>query len=258
MKKFFSGLLAGVLLMFSIVAFAAPNLKESYVNETVKLIVNGKPIKTEIITAKIEGQQFGKNYVSARDLAEALGATVTWEQDTQTIVVTNGEKVIPTPIPTQPPVSVKYSYTNPAPKGIVQSITVDDLLQEYTVEITLTDLIRGEKAYQMMVDSNMFTQEPSDGYEYIIAKFFVKLLDINEGQQLSLSEIDFTLVSEQGKDYDFTFGAIVPEPSLTTKMYEGATHEGWACFMVKKDDSKPKITYGRDYNGTGGLWFKAY
>jgi len=79
MKKFVSGLLAGIIIATSLVVMAATGIKEAYFNNAVKLIVDGKEIKTEIVTVTPEGQINGKNYVSVRDLAEALGATVTWD-----------------------------------------------------------------------------------------------------------------------------------------------------------------------------------
>jgi len=45
---------------------------------------------------------------------------------------------------------------------------------------------------------------------------------------------------------------------INAELYEGATHEGWAAFIVKKDDKTPKIAYGRNYDGSGGIWFRAY
>lgn len=79
MKKFISGLLAGIMIASTLVVMAASGIKEAYFNEVIKLVVDGKVIDTEIVTVTPEGQANGKNYVSARDLAEALGATVTWD-----------------------------------------------------------------------------------------------------------------------------------------------------------------------------------
>jgi len=92
MRKFLSGLLICVLIATSLTAFAASKIKSAYFNDNVKLQVDGKIIDTEILTAFQEGQVNGKNYVSARDLAEALGAKVSWKQETQTIDVISANK----------------------------------------------------------------------------------------------------------------------------------------------------------------------
>ena len=51
---------------------------------------------------------------------------------------------------------------------------------------------------------------------------------------------------------------VTPRPEIDTKLYSGAKHQGYAVFKVELTDSKPLITFGRDYNGKGGVWFKAY
>lgn len=87
MKKFISGLLIGLLLATSITAFAASTIKTAYFSDTTKLTVDGKSINTEILYAIKSGQANGSNYVGARALAEALGATVDWKDNT--IIVTS-------------------------------------------------------------------------------------------------------------------------------------------------------------------------
>jgi hypothetical protein len=49
-----------------------------------------------------------------------------------------------------------------------------------------------------------------------------------------------------------------PDPSIDADLYPGASHEGWMSFQVAVDDSESLMTFGRKYDGTGGLWFKLY
>jgi len=89
MKKFVTGLLAGIIIASSFAVMAATGIKEAYFNDVIKLVVDGKIIDTEIVTVTPEGQVNGKNYVSARDLAEALGATVEWDGASKRIIITS-------------------------------------------------------------------------------------------------------------------------------------------------------------------------
>ncbi|GAI91366.1 unnamed protein product, partial [marine sediment metagenome] len=41
-------------------------------------------------------------------------------------------------------------------------------------------------------------------------------------------------------------------------IYPGATHEGWGIFQVEAQDNKPLLTFGRDYKGSGGIWWQLY
>ena len=73
MKKFFSGILVGLLLAFIFVSVAA--------DSQLKLVING-----EDITATAEPIiHNNKTYTPARAVAEALGATVEWDTKTRTV-----------------------------------------------------------------------------------------------------------------------------------------------------------------------------
>lgn len=74
MKSFVSGIIVGSVL-FSGVSFAAPSV--------VKLIVNGKELHPEVPAQIIDGSTL----VPARALAEALGASVTWDAKNQAVIV---------------------------------------------------------------------------------------------------------------------------------------------------------------------------
>ncbi len=102
----------------------------------------------------------------------------------------------------------------------------------------------------------MFNDSPKNGYEYLLAKVNFKLLDIDEaGAAYDLSGYSFTAVSSMGKDYEHTM-SVEPDPSLDAKLYKNAENEGWVAFAVATNDAEPLITFGRDYQGKGGIWFK--
>lgn len=79
MKKFFMGLVTGSIIFGSIGAFAA--------SSEIKLIVNGKEIKSDIPTQVIGG----RTMIPLRALAEALDAKVEWDSENRTVVVTTDD-----------------------------------------------------------------------------------------------------------------------------------------------------------------------
>ncbi len=88
MKKFVFGLIAGFILATMTTAFAMTQLS-AYINPDIKININGESLKTEVVSVT----ETQKNYASVRDIAEALGATVTWNQKTKTIdIVSNKNK----------------------------------------------------------------------------------------------------------------------------------------------------------------------
>lgn len=93
MKKVISGFIAGVLLTVSISVAASVGINDVRIANDTKLMVLGKQVKTDIVYGVKDGDQGGKNYVSARDLAEALGYKVDWDGETKSILVSKKGKI---------------------------------------------------------------------------------------------------------------------------------------------------------------------
>ncbi|WP_425806119.1 cell wall-binding repeat-containing protein [Desulfitobacterium sp. Sab5] len=149
------------------------------------------------------------------------------------------------------------SRLNPAPLNQTKAISVKNYSDNYTAQITVKQIIRGSEAWTMIQNANMFNSAPKDGYEYILAKINFNLVDIANEQALDIYNTDFSLISSDGKEYDPVF-EVAPDPELDATLYKGATTEGWAIYQVRIGDTTPTLTFGRNYDGTGGVWFKAY
>jgi hypothetical protein len=92
MKKFILMLLACLLLSTTIV-YGASIIKSAYFNEGLKLAVNNSEADVRFITVELEGEVYGRNYVSIADVIKALNdyaglnATVDFDSKSQTIIV---------------------------------------------------------------------------------------------------------------------------------------------------------------------------
>lgn len=170
--------------------------------------------------------------------------------------------------PTQDEIDVITDYkslddytrrSNPARIGDEVNVTTTTWDNKtFNSTFMLSEIIRGDKAWEMISEANMFNDAPEEGYEYILAKFSVEHYDGNdENIQFELSGYDFTLVSDSGKDYE-NASVVEPKPSLDAKLYQGASNEGYVSFLVSKSDLKPLITYEKDSDGSGGVWFRGY
>lgn len=95
---------------------------------------------------------------------------------------------------------------------------------------------------------------PEDGFEYIAARVQFELLTMAGDKALDLHALDFQAISSTGREYEDAV-VVEPAPAIGANLYAGATHEGWVVFQVAKDDTAPVMTYGRTYDGTGGIWF---
>ncbi|MBW9173590.1 hypothetical protein K2F43_20600 [Clostridium estertheticum] len=155
--------------------------------------------------------------------------------------------------------AIANSRQNPANLGDMINLTTTTYDEKtFQSEVIVKDIIRGDGALSLIKNANMYNDVPKDGYEYMLAKISFKLVKAsNINSQFNLSGYNFKMVSSSGKDYD-SVSVVVPNPNLDSNLYQGASSEGYAVFQVLKTDSKPLITYGRNYDGTGGIWFKGY
>jgi len=128
----------------------------------------------------------------------------------------------------------------------------------YAFKIMVMQRMRGERAWTRIEEINSSNDPPPPGFEYMLVRIWFQY---PEGPTADTSywvtDSDFTVVSSEGKDYESCF-VVAPEPSLDAELYPGASHHGWAVFMVEEQDEKPLMTFGRDYQGRGGIWWQLY
>ncbi|SFI59210.1 protein of unknown function [Paenibacillus sp. UNC496MF] len=225
----------------------------AYAATKFTIMVNGKAANTD---AKVIN---GLTYLPLRDIGTLLGANIQYDASTKTVKVDNNASQSPstgTGNSTTPPVgSIGLSRSNPAPLGTTVTYSVKDYSDSYTGQLTLEEVIRGDRAWQMIHEENQFNDPAPDGYEYVLAKINVKVVKNNEKDaQVRFNSYSFTLVSSQGKDYEKA--SVVTPDELEASLYEGASDSGYAAFLVKKADANPLIAFGRDYDGKGGVWLK--
>lgn len=158
--------------------------------------------------------------------------------------------------PTTKSVSLGFGRSNPAPIGTTiysKSTAVDGTT--YNDDTTLTQVVRGEQAWQMIKSANMFNEAPDAGKEYLLAKFKINVRDSSDqNKPMNINPTSIYAISGNGVTYDQKF-VVEPEPQLSSALYSGGSTEGWVSFQVNQGDSNPYILYGNYYTGEG-IWFK--
>lgn len=250
-----------VLVSAGFGAFAATNLEEikANLNKGIGFVVNGK----EWIPKDQKGNvQYaitykGSTYVPLRAAGDALGVEVGWDGKNNKVHLGEGAAAVEGGAAVTPPASNEgLSRSKPAPVGKVVTYSVDDILDKFTAEIKLEEVVRGADAWSMIEAANMFNDPAPGGYEYMLAKINFKVVtNKKDDATVSLSPVHFTLVSSEGKDYAYA-SVVSPDPEIRANLYTGASNSGWVAFIVKTDDKAPLIAYGRDYDGTKGVWLK--
>jgi hypothetical protein len=239
MRKFISGTIVGALLA-STVAFAA-----SYVAEpaTFKVMVNGKEFNSDPPALVVEN----RTYLPLRAMGDALGVPVEWNAEL------NQAEVGTTP--SAPIANGNYSRTNPAPINTIQYYERNQEYSSsnYSANIRISQVIRGDQANAMIKSANMFNSEPDNGYEYIIAKVAFSLLTSQDDKAVSASSYNFKFYSGNNEEYKSPL--VVLDDKLEKDLYVGGNADGYIVGMIKKDDPAPKVAYGLDYSGLNGIWF---
>lgn len=188
MKKFACGLLVGFLLAFSVSLYAStvPSIKSAQFAPDIKLIVNGEAIDTPIVSVvTVENPGYMTNYVPARALSEALGATVTWDGANRTINVDTEAAIQSAPATQSTPITEAVP-TPPAKNdvGLPQLVVVNGY--EYVKPSEVYNALRARGYYlvnavdpkymQIVTDDEIIVKDiPSDargGKFYIPYDFY--------------------------------------------------------------------------------------
>lgn len=249
-KDFIFGFVVCLLLFVLVIPAAAAGINAALVYNNIKITLDGIQLDpkdangTTVEPFIIDGTV----YLPVRAVSEMLGLNVDWDDINKTVILFTPEAAA----------SVLYGKTKPAPVGITQKINVGTYLNTYTATVTITELLRGDAAWAKIQEANMYNDKPEAGKEYILVKIKLTASNVKDDKAISLSSFSFTVFSSDNKEYTSIFGAVVPSPEFHGDIYDGDTLEGYAAYVVNKNDAAPKAVFGESYDGTGGIWFALY
>lgn len=247
-KSYFCGLATIVIILsLSLSAYALSTTREATLYYSgIQLTING-----ELVTPKDANgatvEPFiidGTTYLPVRAIGEALGMEVSWDGDTQTVSLDDVAIVN----------ANTYSRSNPAPVGTAQTINIESYSGDYSTTITVTEVIRGADAWTMIQEANRYNSEPTSGTEYIVVKVKADLISAENDRSVSFSEYSFDCFNAQGTEYQ-NVSVVDPSPEFSGSIYAGGSMEGYIVVSVDETDTAPRIVYGANYDGTGGIWF---
>lgn len=160
------------------------------------------------------------------------------------------------------------SPLSPAPAGVpVQTIIecgsgyVSHEL--YDAKITLLEIVRGAKAWDLLKEATAANEPLKAGFEYILARirfeYSARGLPGDCGHELKGEQ--FIAVSPEGKVYKAP-SVTPPNPRLSGMLRSGDVLEGWVAFSVPREDSKTLMTFAVKAGGAvehgGNAWFQLY
>jgi hypothetical protein len=133
----------------------------------------------------------------------------------------------------------------------------------YDATITLLEIIRGAKAWDLIKEVSMSNEPPKAGFEYALARIrFEYFARGTPGDCVhELKEEQFTAFSADGKVYEIP-AIVLPKPRLNGMLRSGDSLEGWVTFLVAQEDSKTLMTFTAKPGGAvehgGNVWFQLY
>ncbi len=226
-----------VVIFIIIIAFILLVFFLSYV------IIGGKsePLKAEdpnaIYTQAVEAVFAGMTQTAAVD------PNAIYTQVAGTIMAeANQTTDMPTPKPPEDTIPTAVTIgtrTNPVPLG--QSL---DLIYQNTAnfQLKILEVHRGQEAWNMISQANMFNDAPPDGMEYILAKVSVIYLTSKQ-QDYTLSIDSFYFRSVSNNQILDTPSVVEPEPELNVNLFPGGNGEGYITVLAYTDDPAPLIVY---------------
>jgi hypothetical protein len=255
-KGFLSGFVVALLLFSSIGVFAAVSTQSiDVLMNSINIAINGevKGNAGESYQLSNGGQvpfsivYKGTTYLPLRKVAELLDKEVTWNGDTNTAGVKEKKAE---------PNQSENSRLSPANIGEKLTLQTNNSYSEnYSLEMTLTEIVRGNEAESIVQNANQFNDGSGSDKEYILAKFKIKMLATENDAAIDINNSLFDAVSQNGVVYDDFISVAGLSPSLATEYYQGSEYEGYVYFLVNNNDqalARFKIAY-EEY-----IWFELF
>lgn len=159
-------------------------------------------------------------------------------------------------VPASPPTEGEpgSSMFFPADLGTPVVSTFHGWQGDFTTEITILEVIRGESAHQRLTDSIYTYYPPIDGFEYILVKIKFKIISASAPDtEFTLIDSEFSSLASDGLVYPEEVRVLAPEPRFWGDLYENQYSEGWCIYHVYEIDAEPLLRF--DY---GNVYFKIY
>ena len=148
------------------------------------------------------------------------------------------------------------SQDTPAPPQtpiIVRGTTV--IGKPTTYEITVTEVVRGQAALDLMNSVYPFVWNPDAGQEYMLVKVRMRYVKGPTDGTNFIHQLYFNALSRHGVVYITPSRFFPMQPFLVQALYPGSTFEGWTTWQVPIDDPAPLFAYGLDWPERGRAWF---
>lgn len=114
-------------------------------------------------------------------------------------------------------------------------------------KLTVNRVIRGEKAWQRLLEANAFNDPPPAGKNYLLVNVSVQYLGDNElGEHISSA--DFKSTGSKNVAYDAP-SVVEPEPALDVTLFPGGKYTGWVALLAGENEEAMKLIFSPGFSG---------
>ncbi len=165
------------------------------------------------------------------------------------LLVVFAEDVQPVGVPLSTTISFGDEYTNS--------------VELYDAKITVLEIVRGSKAWDLIKKAAASNPKPKPGFEYLLVRirFEFSARSTPGDKTYALAENQFSAMSAAGIEY-VSPSVSKLEPKLNGALRSGESLEGWLALSVAEEDKKPILIFTEDVQtilrSGSGVRFKLY
>jgi len=153
------------------------------------------------------------------------------------------------PAAEQPNSGIKlYSAGTPVPTIITFGDAYANAMEIYDAKITLVEVLRGDKAWELLRKVSASNGQPPSGFEYVLARIRFEYTERGKpgDKPYPLNEDQFIAFSSDGATQFPAATAVLPSPKLGRTMRSGDIAEGWIALLVARADRRPFMAFHAD------------
>lgn len=113
-------------------------------------------------------------------------------------------------------------------------------------ETSVLEVVRGDAAWSLVLEANQFNEPPTEGYEYIAVKFYVRYIGTEEDSK-SIDGYYYNLTGSANILHDLP-SVVEPDPALDISLYPGGEYEGWVVFQSIIDETNLMFAFEEAWN----------
>lgn len=114
-------------------------------------------------------------------------------------------------------------------------------------QLMVLDVVKGDHAWEQILETNQFNDPPEAGMEYIMVKLNARYIGLNdEGDDISYSP--FSIFANSGNEFKHA-SVVEPEPDLDYNLYPGGEADGWIVLAVPEKAKNLLLFFSPDSSG---------